>query len=461
MKKNDTAELGITAMTAEGNGVARHEGMVVFVPFTAAGDRIRCRIVKVCRSYAYGKAEEIIIPSPDRIDSDCPVFGKCGGCVFRHISYDVELRVKEAAVRDAFQRIGSTLGRSAAPEFLPICASEMTDGYRNKLQMPFARAADGTDSAGLSGVVCGFFAGRSHRVIPVGKCLLQPDIFSEITAYVSELAGKLRISVYNEEKHEGVLRHIYLRKGHYSGEICLCLVVRKNAPELRTLAKRVMEKFPQIKGAVLNINPGRTNVILGEREIPLFGTPVINDVMCGVSVEISPKSFYQVNTSAAERLYGQAAEFATPEGKTILDLYCGAGTIGLSMAGKAGRIIGAEIIPEAVENARRSAARCGITNAEFIRADAGEAAKQLAERKLRPDVIILDPPRKGCGAEVLSACADMSPERIVMVSCNPSTAARDCAALRELGYVTVAVRPFDLFPRTAHVECVVLMTKEK
>lgn len=452
MNKNDCVTLEITALTSEGNGIGRYEGMAVFVPFAAVGDIISCRIVKVLKSYAYGKIEKVLTPSADRMDSGCEVYGKCGGCCFRHISYSAELRAKEGFVRDAFERIGGL-----QPQFMEICGSENVDGYRNKLQMPLSRENDA--ESGAPRAVGGFFSARSHRVVPLKKCLLQPDVFAEITSYILNAVDRLHISIYNEEKHEGVLRHIFLRKGHYSGEICLCLVARRKTPELSKLAGEVCEKFPQITGVVLNINPDKTNVILGEKEIVLRGKAAISDTMCGVKVEISPSAFYQVNTPAAENLYAQAREFAEPAGKTVLDLYCGAGTIGLSMAKDAARVIGAEIVPAAVENAMQNALRSGFDNAEFICADAGEAAEKLARNGTRPDVIVLDPPRKGCDEKTLCACAQMSPERIVMISCNPATAARDCKRLSELGYVTEKVRAFDLFPRTTHVECVVSMSK--
>ncbi len=453
LHKNDIIPLEITALTNEGSGVGHfreensdNKGIAVFVPFTAVGDVISCRIVKVLKSYAYGRTEEMITPSADRTENTCPVYGKCGGCCFRHITYKAELQAKEGFVRDAFLRIGGL-----QPEILPIRGSESADGYRNKLQMPVTKQDGRT--------VCGFFSERSHRVIPTEKCALQPDLFAEITAFTAEQADKLHISVYNEEKHEGVLRHIFLRRGHYSGEVCLCLVARRKIPEFTRLAKSAMERFPQITGVVLNINRERTNVILGEEEITLCGKPEISDSMCGISVEISPKSFYQVNTPAAEALYRQAAEFAEPEGKLLLDLYCGTGTIGLSMAGSARRVIGAEIVPEAVENAKRNALRNSIENADFFCADAGKCAERLERSGEKPDVIILDPPRKGCDEATLTSCAAMSPERIVMISCSPATAARDCRRLSELGYSVRRVRPFDLFPRTSHVECVALMTR--
>ena len=375
------------------------------------------------------------------------MFGRCGGCSFRHISYEAELRAKDGFVRDAFSRIAGL-----DIEFLPICGSELTEGYRNKLQMPVARTDEGD-------VRCGFYSERSHRVTPVTKCLLQPDIFAEITSFVTAQAQKLKISIYNEHKHEGVLRHIFLRKGNYSGEICLCLVARRKTPELEKLAKSAMKRFSQLKGVVLNINKAKTNVILGDDEIVLCGSAVITDTMCGNAIEISPRSFYQVNTPAAEKLYAQAAEFAEPRGKLVLDLYCGAGTIGLSMASQAEKVIGAEIVPQAVENASANAARSGHTNAEFICADAGQAAAELLAKGLAPDVIILDPPRKGCDEQTLDACAGMHPETIVMISCNAATAARDCKWLSEHGYKAVKARAFDLFPRTTHVECVVKLER--
>lgn len=447
MKKNDIIDLEITSLTSEGSGIGRYDGMAVFVPFTAVGDVISCRILKVLKSYAYGKIESIITPSPSRIVNDCLVFGRCGGCVYRHISYSAELAAKEQIVRDAFERIGGL-----NPEFLPICGSEHIDGYRNKLQMPLAKADNGE-------IMSGFFSERSHHVVPVEHCRLQFERFSEIVAFIKEQLKALKISVYNEQENQGVMRHIFLRRGHYSGEVCAVLVARRKTPEMAKLAAALTKRFPEITGVVLNVNPDRTNVILGEREVLLSGKAEIADTMCGVSVEISPKSFYQVNTPAAEKLYGQAAEFVQPRGKTILDLYCGAGTIGLSMANEAKKIIGAEIVPEAVENAKRNALNSGFDNAEFICADASRAAEKLAEKGLSPDVIMLDPPRKGCGEETLRACVKMNPERIVMISCNPATASRDCKFLAENGYAVERVRAFDLFPRTRHVECVVLMSR--
>ena len=450
MNKNDIITLEITGLTSEGSGTGKSaDGMAVFVPKTAVGDVIEARILKVLKSYAYGKIERVVTPSPDRIENDCPVFGKCGGCVYRHISYAAELFAKEQIVRDAFERLGGL-----APEFLPICGSEKTERYRNKLQMPLGKDGNGV-------IISGFFSERSHRVIAVEDCKLQPLIFSEIVGFIKKECKRLKISVYNEQAHEGVLRHIYLRKGEKSDELCAVIVAKRKVPEFRKLAAELVRQFPDITGVVLNVNPDKTNVILGEREMTLCGKPDISDEMCGIDFEISPKSFYQVNTPQAELLYAEAERFAEPTGKTLLDLYCGIGSIGLSMAGKAAKLIGAEIVPEAVENACRNAEKNGISNAEFICADAADAAVRLVENGLAPDVILLDPPRKGCDEESLSACVKMSPERIVMISCNPATAARDCKFLSEKGYSVDKVRAFDLFPRTRHVECLVLISRDE
>ncbi len=448
MKKNDIIPLEITAVTNEGNGVGRApNGCAVFVPLTAVGDRIMCRIVKTAKSYCYGIIESLEAPAPFRCESNCPSFERCGGCSFRHFTYEEELRIKEGFVRDSFERIGKL-----SPEFEPILGCDKTDRYRNKAQLPVAEI-NGRASAG-------FYARRSHRVIPMSDCALSPEVFSEIASYVLEYQNTKRLSCYDESTGSGLLRHIYLRRGEHSGQIMLCLVVAKETDCYNALAESVRKEFPEIVSVVLNINHKASNVILGSECITLSGSDVIVDTMCGKTVEISPLSFYQVNTLQAERLYGIAAEYAELTGReTLLDLYCGAGTIGLSMADKVKRLIGVEIVLPAVLNARRNAEGNGIHNAEFICADAGTAAKELIARGDRPDVIIADPARKGCDRLALDAMTELSPGRIVMVSCNHATAARDCAYLSQHGYSVVKCRAVDLFPRTSHVECVVLMAR--
>lgn len=449
MNKNDIYTAEITDLTNIGSGVCRIDGRVVFVPFSAIGDRCRVKILKVKDSYAYGKIEEILTPSPNRIPSDCPAFGKCGGCSFRHISYEAELAAKEQFIMDAFTRTAKL-----TPEFLPIIKNDHIDRYRNKAQYPLGKDKDGQ-------AICGFYAANSHRIIPCHDCLLQPEIFSEITDYILSFIRKGKLSIYNEEENKGVLRHICLRKGHYSGEINVTIVARRSIPELKRLSKELMRSFPTIKGVVLNLNKKDTNVIMGEEETILAGEPTICDIMCENTVTISPGSFYQVNTPMAERLYSIAKNFAGPEGKTVADIYCGIGTIGLSFAKEAKKLIGVEIVDSAIQNAKLNTVQNNIINAEFYCSDADNAAEIIAKEGIAPDVIVLDPARKGCQKSVLHSLAALNPERIVMISCNPSTAARDCAELETLGYKTTKVQGVDLFSRTYHVEVCVLLSKVK
>ena len=449
MKKNDIVEIEITALSSECSGIGKKDGMVIFVPFSAIGDKLEVKILKVNKTYCYGKIERIITPSPDRVTPDCPIYTRCGGCSLRHISYEAQLRAKEQFVKDAFTRIGGL-----SPEFLPIIRNTNINGYRNKLQIPIGADKDGN-------LIAGFYAFHSHRIVPCEKCLLQPDIFSKITADFLKISTGLNLTAYDETTHKGILRHLYLRKGYYSGEICLCIVVAKNVPEIKILSDKLLEKYPEIVSSVINVNNRDTNVILGDEEIVLTSKNYICDIMCKNAVNIAPKAFYQVNTPCAEQLYSSACDFAEPKGKTVLDLYCGAGTIGLSMARTAKKIIGVEIVPEAIENAKQNALANDITNCEFICADAAEAARILHSRSLRPDVIMVDPPRKGCGRDACEQIAAFSAPRIVMVSCNAATAARDCAYFAELGYSTDKCVAVDMFSGTNHVETVVLLSHKK
>lgn len=448
MQKNDEIEIEITDMTDEGSGIGRYDGMAVFVPCTAVGDRARVLVLKVKKTYAYGKLLKLIVPSPDRAENDCPSFNRCGGCVYRHISYDAECRIKYNRVYEAVKRIG---GVDLKPR--EIIGSDSPDRYRNKAQYPVA--GDGA---------LGFYAFHSHRIIPCGECALQPELFGKITAAVTEWIRERGISVYNEQTHKGLLRHIYLRIAEKTGEIMAVAVINgEKLPFAEDFVNRLFAVCGEsLKSVQLNTNRERTNVILGDKCKTLYGGDYITDILCGVKVRLSPLSFYQVNRATAEKLYKKAAEYAAPDGKVILDLYCGAGTIGLSMAKKAKRIIGAEIVPEAVEDARYNAKLNGIENAEFICADSAKAAALLKDRGLKPEVVILDPPRKGCSAELINTVAeDFSPERVVYVSCDPATLARDIKIFTEKGYSLTEYTPVDMFPRTAHIECCALLCREK
>ena len=448
LKKNQIEEAEITAMSSDGNGIAKIDGMVVFVPYTAVGDKLKIRIVKVQKNYSFGIIEEILQPSPDRVDDHCPVYKKCGGCAFRHISYEAELRHKAEFVQSNLRRLGGL-----DPVMLPITPSPLVQGYRNKAQYPI-REYDRKIEAG-------FFAKRSHRVISCASCDLQPAFFEQILEYTKQFLEEYHISAYDEETGKGKVRHLYIRYGEVSGEVMVCLVVNsERLPHATEYVEGLLKVCPQVVSVVLNINREQNNVILGQKCITLYGKDTIEDTLCDVRFELSPLSFYQVNRQAAEKLYRLVAEMAQFEGNELLiDLYCGAGTIGLSMASKVRELIGVEIVPDAVENAKENAKRCGVENARFICADAKEAAAQLAAENLHPDVIVVDPPRKGCDLEVLQAISAMAPKRLVMISCNSASLARDCKELEALGYHLEKAAPVDLFPRTTHVETVVLLSK--
>lgn len=441
MKKNDIVEILIADISNSGSGVGKYEGITVFVPETAIGDSVRAKILKVKKNYCFGKLQEVLTPSPCRIENDCPAFQKCGGCVYRHISYEAECEIKENQVYNCIKRIG---GIDLKPQ--KIVGGKSYTRYRNKAQYP----------VDLSGNL-GFYAVHSHRVIPVCDCLLEPREFSAAVEAVSNWIKQNKISVYSEENKKGLLRHFYLRKGFKSGEVMAVMVINgDNLPFKESFIDLLKQTLGEnLKSVCLNINKNDNNVVLGKENVCIYGNSYINDTLCNVNIRISPNSFYQVNRTMAEVLYGIAKTYAEPKNKTVLDLYCGAGTIGLSMADEAKEIIGVEIVPDAVEDAKRNSSAAGIENAEFICGDAYMAAKELTLRGITPDVVIVDPPRKGCEEELLKIIANsFKPERLVYVSCDEATLARDTAILTNLGYTLVEYTPVDLFPRTAHVETV-------
>ena len=453
LQKNQILTLRIERLSSDGSGVAHSaDGEAVFVPGTAPGDEARVRIVKDCGRYAFGILDELLTPSPDRIPVDCPVADPCGGCSLRHLDYAAELRAKQESVLDAFRRIGGL-----EVPVLDILPSPEVDRYRNKVQFPV-----GVDKNGAPCI--GFYAGRTHRIVPCPDCKLQPGVLNEIGNALCAFFAQQGIRPYDEQSGKGLVRHIFLRRGAHSGQIMVCLVcTRAKLPHAEQLCTALREQFPAISTILLNVNAKNTNVILGGENHILYGPGYIEDTLCGVPVRLGPLSFYQVNTLAAERLYGVASQYAqlTPD-DTLLDLYCGMGTIGLSMADQCRELIGVEIVPEAIESAKANAARMGkavAAKSRFFCADAGQAATQLAAEGLHPDIVMLDPPRKGCDEATLSAVVRMAPRRVVYVSCNPATAARDAAWLEKNGYHTEKVQPVDLFPRTKHCECVIALSK--
>lgn len=452
MKKNDVIELKITDLTGGGDGVAKaSDGRVVFVPNTAVGDVINALIIKVKTKYALGKVVEIIEPSLHRIESDCEVSHRCGGCVFRHISYSKEIEIKYSQVYNSIRRIGGI-------EFTPdaLVTNNVINGYRNKAQYPI-----GTDKIG--NIICGFYSKSSHRLVPCTNCRLQPQVFTEITHLFCEWANKYKLTVYDERTGKGLLRHLYLRRGEISQEIMVVVVI--NCIELpfseelkNTLLSALGCKLTSLQ---INLNSEKTNVVLSNNCKILYGAPYINDTLCNVNLRISPLSFYQVNRTMAEILYGIAKSYAEPNEKTILDLYCGTGAIGLSMAKEAKSIIGVEIVQSAIEDAKINAEINGINNTEFLCMDATKAANVIKSRGVSPDVVLLDPPRKGCDEDLLNTVANgFCPQRIVYISCNDATLARDCAILTKLGFILKKLTPVDLFPRTGHVETVALLSRQ-
>lgn len=447
--KNDIISLEITDITPEGLGVGRADGRVYFVADTAIGDKCDCLVLKELKSHSFAKLVSITAPSPDRIESDCVVSKRCGGCALRHISYESELKLKKNIVKQAFLRIS----KQDIAVNDTVCADPYE--YRNKVQYPFAQ----TDT----GIAFGYYARRSHRIVEHNSCKLQDRAFSEIALRTAQIAKKLSIPAYCEESGRGVLRHLVMRKNR-KGEMLLCLVVAEKNKALGLLAETLKEEFPQIIGVHANINKRRDNVIFGEETYKIVGADALTDVLCGKLFEISPRAFYQVNAVMAEKLYNHASKLAkTDKSKNIiLDLYCGAGTIGLCVAQESDMLCGVEIIGEAIENARINARLNGRSedNTLFVCGDASVGVEECKRRFGRPNVIIVDPPRKGLEKAVIETVVAAKPEKVVYISCDVATLARDCAIFAENGYTCNEATPFDLFPRTGHVESVVLMSRK-
>ena len=451
LQKNDIIQLTITSATAEGSGVGKTaDGMAVFVPLSAVGDVLRVRILKVKKTYAFGKIEEILTPAPARVPPDCPHFAQCGGCVWRHISYEEECKLKQQKVTDAAERIGGI-----QTVIKPILGSERTLRYRNKAQLPVGKAKDGA-------VQMGFYAFHSHRIIDCADCALQPAQFADVMRMTRAFLAATDNDIYDEATGKGRLRHLYIRCGEVTDELMVCYVVNGNGLKQEDLlVKMLREGLPNLKTVIINSNREKTNVILGRKNRVIYGSGTISDVLCGLTFRISPFSFWQVNRAQAERLYEQARAYAALTGEeTLLDLYCGTGTIGLTMAKNCKTLIGVEIVADAVHDAEQNAAVNTICNARFMCADAPQAAAQLEQEGIRPDVVVLDPPRKGCGEALVKTIAKMAPKRVVYVSCDPATLARDLRFFADAGYQTQEITPVDMFPRTAHVESVALVVKQ-
>ena len=438
-KKNERYPLRIDGYGSAGEGVARLEGQAVFVKGALAGELCQVQLLKVGKTAAWGRVEEVLEASPNRQNPDCPQFPKCGGCSLRHMTYEEEMAFKRQKVQDALTRLGGWDGRVEI-----IHGAKAPDRYRNKVQFPVGE-----------GPKVGFFRARSHDVIDAEDCLLQPLEATRLRSAFKDWMERNQISVYDETAHRGLIRHFYVRVNREGQSLCAVVANGKKLPAEEDLIRSLREAEPKLVGVALSVNQEKTNVILGKETRTLWGQDYLEDTLCGLTFRLSVPSFYQVNRDQAEVLYNRALDFADLTGKeTVLDLYCGIGTITLLMAKKAGRAFGAEVVPEAIEDAKENAKRNGITNAEFFCGDAGEAAKTLAAQNIRPDVICVDPPRKGLSLQVIEAIAEMGPKRLVYVSCDPATLGRDVKLLAERGYILRQAEAADLFPRTGHVETV-------
>ena len=448
LHRGDPLQVSIETATIDGSGVARVDGQVVFVPGALPGERCSVRIAHVGRSAVFAQLLSVLTPSAHRVEPDCPYFPRCGGCALRHMDYEQELALKQAHVQSCLTRIG---GQTISA--LPITGAAQTDGYRNKVQFP-VQEQDGRP-------VAGFFSGKTHRVIPVRHCRIQPDCADAIRGAVLAWMEQYHIRAYDEQTHTGYIRHIYIRFGAESGQILVCIVANcAQLPKKKQLVAALLAAEPGITTIVFSPNTKKGNTVLGTEFHPLYGDGTITDTLCGLQFRLSAPAFYQVNHAQAERLYEKAVQLAGLTGnETVLDLYCGTGTITLCLARHAKKAIGVEIVPQAIEDAKFNAAQNGMENAEFFCMDAGQAAKMLADRRTRPDVIVVDPPRKGVSADVIEAIGTMAPQRVVYVSCDPATLARDLKLLTAAGYTLQTAEAFDLFPRCAHVETVCLLSK--
>ena len=459
MQKNDILRVRIEEINNLGFGVAHAEekngsrGKVIFVRDAVTDDLLDARIIKVNKSYLIAKIERMVEPSALRATEGVCTAAGCGGCVYQHIKYEHEAALKRDYVENAFRKAGLFDVRVGE-----LCHTGELTRYRNKAQYPVANGKDG--------MVAGFFATGTHRIVAAKDCALQPAIFGEIVNYICAFCNRQGVCAYDEESGKGELRHIYLRTGAETGEVMVCLVV--NGTTLKNeklLAQELMEKFPSVKSVMLNVNRESTNVVLGDDYRLIGGRDYIEDVLCGLTFRISAGAFYQVNHNACELLYGIARDRAELTGhETVLDLYCGIGTIGLSMAKNAQKVIGIEIVEEAVTRAAENAARNDIQNAYFYCGDASDAEKLLeraeqAHGDVSGATVIMDPPRKGSTPELITYLTKRNFARIVYVSCNPDTLARDCVLFKELGYEIGEVTPVDMFPRTGHVESVVCLTR--
>ena len=463
MNKNELVEVVIEDIGVNGEGIGKINGYTLFVKDAVIGDRIEAKIMKAKKNYGYARLMKVLEPSPYRVQAKCPVARQCGGCQIQELSYQKQLEFKGNKVRGNLERIGGFDAELLNRVMEPVCGMEEPFHYRNKAQFPFGEDKEGN-------IITGFYAGRTHQIIPNTECALGVSVNKMILELVLDYMREYGISSYDEATGRGLVRHVLIRYGFKTGEIMVCLIVNGDKlPHREKLVEKLCD-IPGMTSITLNVNRERTNVILGREIKLLWGQEYITDYIGDVKYQISPLSFYQVNPVQTEKLYGLALEYADLKGEeTVWDLYCGIGTISLFLAQKAKQVYGVEIVPAAIEDAKRNAALNGFENAEFFVGKAEEVLPEYYENYAKThggehahaDVIVVDPPRKGCEESLLQTMVDMEPERIVYVSCDSATLARDLRFLCGKGYEIRKVRPVDMFPNTVHVETVVMLSHKK
>ncbi|MBB5172533.1 23S rRNA (uracil(1939)-C(5))-methyltransferase RlmD [Texcoconibacillus texcoconensis] len=444
VKKNETYNVTFEDLTHDGAAVAKIEGYTLFVPKALPGESGKVKVVKANKGYGFGRLLELTEESSQRVDPPCPIFDRCGGCQVQHLSYEGQLEHKQKHVADNLKRIGKLEDIAVHPTL----GMEDPWRYRNKAQVPVGEAN--------GELIAGFYAKRSHEIIDMPNCIIQHESNDLVVQEVKDIAKKYGIRSYDEKKHKGTLRHIVSRHGRTTDELMVVLVTRgKELPNKKNIVQEIRERLPNVKSIIQNINPKRTNVIFGDQTTTLWGEDVIYDYIGDIKFAISPRSFYQVNPTQTKVLYEKALEYARLTGKeTVIDAYCGIGTISLFLAQKAKQVLGVEIVPEAIDDAKNNAKLNGIENVDFAVGEAENVIPWWQSQGVQPDVMVVDPPRKGCDESLLQTMIQLKPERIVYVSCNPSTLARDLRILEDGGFRTKQVQPVDMFPQTNHVEAV-------
>ncbi|MBU8880313.1 23S rRNA (uracil(1939)-C(5))-methyltransferase RlmD [Bacillus sp. FJAT-29790] len=444
VQKNDYIDVVFEDLTHDGAGVAKVDGYPLFVPNGLPGEKAKIKVTKANKGYGFGRLVEMYEKSPYRVEAPCPIYKECGGCQLQHLSYEGQLKAKEKQVRDVLTRIG----KLENVKVHPVLGMKDPWRYRNKAQVPV-----GEQEGGLIG---GFYQQRTHSIINMKECIIQQEKNDEVVQIVIEICSKYGIRAYDEGRNKGDLRHIMARHGLVTGEVMVVLITRKNDfPHKNKIIEEITSRIPGIQSIVQNINPKKTNVIFGDETRVLWGEEVIYDFIGDIKFAISARSFYQVNPEQTKVLYDKALEYADLSGKEkVIDAYCGIGTISLFLAQKAKKVFGVEIVPEAIEDAKRNAELNGISNAEFAVGEAEVVIPKWYDEGNTADVLVVDPPRKGCDEALLQTIIAMKPKKVVYVSCNPGTLARDLRILEDGGYETVEVQPVDMFPQTMHVEAV-------